>query len=256
MIFHTIPENIGIYFSNSELLVIDKHTILVYYFMDTLEDTMYGYAPFGGSPLMSFLPLITIVIIATFFGIRRSGSNLVLKEFRLNENEEEYFKISGRAAGLFNWILANMGINPLISLSCNKQTVIFESTAVRYGKTKLTIPLVGITGVTTGVYKPFSYLIFGVVSFILGIIIAFFPYVPSFPVFILGLLVGIIFVVLYFLRKLMLFSIYASGDRPVATIYMKKSIIEGQNIDEQKCEQAAALLNNAVLNIHVTLAKM
>lgn len=40
---------------------------------------------------------------------------------------------------------------------------------------------------------------------------------------------------------------YCGGDRAIATICMKKSIIEGQNIDETKYELAANTLLQAVL---------
>jgi hypothetical protein len=51
----------------------------------------------------------------------------------------------------------------------------------------------------------------------------------------------------------MLFSIYTGGDKPIATIRVKKSIIEGQSIDEHQYEFAAHALNKAVLEIHYIL---
>jgi hypothetical protein len=68
------------------------------------------------------------------------------------------------------------------------------------------------------------------------------------------LIVGAIFLFLYSLKKTIFFSVYNGGDKPIATICIKKSIIEGQNIDEQKNEAAANALNKVVLKIHYILA--
>jgi len=221
--------------------------------------SMAGPPPGGeampGAGIMTFLPLVAIVVIlllVSLAGKGRSSSSLVLKEFRLNENEDEFFRISGRASGILNWILSKCGINPITSLSCNKQAIKFEETAVRYGKKTLNIPLVAVTGVSSGVYKPFGLLVLGVVIIFAGIVGAFSP--AGVTSFVSGLIIGVIFIVLYSLRKLMLFRIFAGGDKPLVSIYVKKSIIEGQDIDELKYEQASNALNKAVLKIHVMLA--
>jgi hypothetical protein len=227
--------------------------------MGALERSYGGY---GSSPsaLSSILPFIIIVIILeAVIGRNRWGPVLVLKKFRLNENEDEFLKIEGRASGILSWILALCGIDPVTSLSCNKQAIKFEETAIRHGKKTLNIPLVAITGVSAGINKPFGLLVFGIV-FILGGIIGALP-LPSYGgsggkigVLILGLIIGAIFIILYSLKKTMLFSIYNGGDKPIATIRIKKSIIEGQSIDVLKYESAANALNKAVLGIHFILA--
>ena len=215
------------------------------------------YIPgFGYVGVTTFLPFLIIVVIGVaLLGRGRNVSKLVLKEFKLNENENEFFKISGRGSGLLNFLLAQIGINPVVSLSCNKQAIKFESTAIRYGKTTINIPLVAVTGVSSGVYKPFSLLVMGSLFILTGLIGAIsFSGGLSVIILLLGLLVGAIFIIRYFLGKMMLFSIYAGGDKPIAAISMSKSIIEGQSIDEQKYEQAADILNKVVLEIHANLA--
>jgi hypothetical protein len=178
---------------------------------------------------------------------------LVLKEFTLKENEDEFLKIVGRGSGLWSWILSLMGIEPVTSLSCNKESIKFEEAAIKYGKRTLNIPLIAVTGVSTGISKPFGLLLIGII-FILGGIIASFNRM-GIAAFIIGVIAGVILLFLYSLKKAMTFAVYNGGDRPIATIRMKKSIIEGQSVDEFKYASAAKALNNAVLEIHRILEK-
>jgi hypothetical protein len=211
--------------------------------------------------LVTFLPFtIILIILGAIIGTNHGGPVLVLKEFRLNENEEEFLKIAGRASGIISWILSLCGIDPVTSLHCNRDTIKFEEAALRYGKKTLSIPLVAITGVSSGINKPFGFLVFGII-FVLGGILGAIS-LPSYAggskaaVFIIGLIIGAIFLYLYSLKKTVMFSIYNGGDKPIASIRMKKSIIEGQSIDELKFETAANELNKAVLEIHYTLANV
>jgi hypothetical protein len=183
---------------------------------------------------------------------------LVLNEFRLNEIEDEFLKIAGRPSGILSWILSLCGIASVTSLECNRKTIKFETSAIRYGKRTVSIPLVAVTGVLSGVNKPFGLLVLGIVFILGGIIaaIALPRYAGNVKVgaFFIGLVIGAIFLILYSLKKTMSFGIYNGGDKPIETVRMKKSIIEGQSIDEVKFGAAAHALNKAVLDIHDILA--
>jgi hypothetical protein len=206
-----------------------------------------------------FLPVIIIVIIflAVFIKGIKGNPILVLKEFRLNENEDEFLKIAGRASGIFNWILSKFGIDPVTSINCNKEAIKFESAAIRYGKNTLNIPLVAVTGVASGINKPFGLLVLGIIFILTGIILAsVLPGGGKAGAFLGGLIVGVICLYFYSLKKNMLFSIYTGGDKPIATICVKKSIIEGKSIDELQYEAAAHALNKAVLEIRYILGNV
>jgi len=209
----------------------------------------YGYrAP---NPILSFLPFIIIVIIAAIIiplfgrGGNRGGTALVLKEFKLNENEDEFLKIVGRASGFIGWLLSIFGIDPITSLTCNKKSIKFEVAAIKNGKNTLNVPLASISGVQSGINKPFILLVFGIIFIFGGIFGAIAS--RSFGMFFIGVIIGVVCIVFYSLKKTMSFGIYCGGDRAVATICMKKSIIEGQSIDEAKYELAANALLQVVL---------
>ena len=214
---------------------------------------MYGYYGYGGASALDFLPLIIISIIILMIivpvivkGGKRGGVALVLKEFKLNENEDEFLKIMGRASGLIGWILSQFGIDPITSLCCNTKSIKFEEASIQKGKNTLNVPLASISGVYSGINKPFVLLVLGIIFIFGGIFGAIAS--RSFSMFFLGLIIGVVSIVFYYLKKTMIFGIYCGGDRPIATICLKKSIIEGQNIDESKYETAANVLLKAVLD--------
>ena len=223
-------------------------TTLLTFSMGASPEYAYGERTSSSTTIISFLPVLIIVIILValaFSGKNKGGPALVLREFKLNEEENEFLKISGRSPGLFSWILSTYGIDPIKSLSCNKQAIKFEEAAIRYGKRNLNIPLAAVTCVSSGIYKPFSLLILSMIFVIGGIIVAIL--IHSFGIFIIGLIIGVIFLVFYSLKKTIQFGIYAGGITPIITINLKKSIIEGQNIDTDKYEMAASVLNEAIL---------
>jgi len=174
---------------------------------------------------------------------RREAS--VLTEFKLDEGEEEFLKIKGRTPGLIGWVLSVLGIDAVTSLTCNRKSIRFEEASIRVGKNTINIPLTAVSAVSSGIDKPFAILCLGAVSIILGFIIAIFT--NSFGLFMLGLAIGAGFLILYKLKKNMSFGIFCGGDKPIAVILMKKSIIEGQDIDESRYEAAATALFKAVM---------
>ena len=212
----------------------------------------YGRSFLVGNRLISFLPFIIVLVILIILissnakGRIRGGTALVLKEFKLNENEDDFLKIVGRASGLLGWILSLFGIEPITSLSCNKKSIKFEKVAIKNGKNTLNVSLASVSGVYSGINKPFALLVFGIIFIFGGLFgsIAF----NNFYMFFLALIIGAVFIIFYYLKKTMTFGVYCGGDKPIATICIKKSIIEGQSIDESKYEFAAKALLQAVLN--------
>jgi hypothetical protein len=204
-----------------------------------------------GSFVTSLIPFIVLLVIffVIFGGNKKGTPILVLKEFKLKDDDDEFLRIKGRSSGLLSWILSLCGIDPVSSLSCNKQSIRFEEAAIRYGKKTLDIPLIAVTAVATGISKPFGLLVFGIIFLILGIAGIFIPEM-GIGIFIICLIIGVVFFIFYSLKKQMFFRVYNGGDKPVATIMAKKSIIEGQNVDEAKYMAAANALNKAVLEIN------
>ena len=222
-------------------IIVNAQEPMRYFIEDSSSvNFLVGYFPVA-------LVIIVIILAVVAIGKNNSSQVLVLKEFKLNEKEDEFLIIKGRTSGLLGWILSLCGIDPETTLTCNKRSIKYEMSAIRFGKQTLNIPLVAVTCVSSGIHKPFSLLVLGVV-FVLGGIISSIL-LNSFSVFMIGLIIGAVFLIIYYLNKTMRFSIFCGGDKdkPMATINLKKSIIEGQNIDDVKYASAAGAINKAVL---------
>jgi hypothetical protein len=187
----------------------------------------FGYGMSG--LLTTILPLavtvvVVLIVIAGLKGKRFGG--LILEEFNLNENEDEFLNIKGRASGFWNWILSLFDKAPTTFFTCNKQALKYEASNIKYN-----IPLTNITCVSSGMLKS------SILLLILGII------------FCLGLVtipIGIIFIIIYVLNKKTIhFGVYIGENKPMVTITMKRGIIG--SIDINKFESAARALNKAVL---------
>jgi len=194
-----------------------------------VPDYGYGRSSAGGGGLIAtFLPFIVIIIIilvamAISKGKRGNSPSLILEEFSLNENEDEFLRIKGRASGLWNWILSLFDKAPMTCLTFNKQLLKYEESNIKYN-----IPLFNITCVSSGMLKS------SVLLLIIGIL----------TIFMYG--IGIIFIVVWALnRKTMHFGIYINENAPMVTIKMKRGIID--SIDLNKFENAARILNEIVL---------
>ena len=209
-----------------------------------------GYGGFGDLYIIiSILVFIIALVGAIIYKRNRGGMVLVLKEFYLNERENVFLRIVGRVPGLSNAFRTMIGISPTTSFICDKQKLKFESASIS-GKETLNIPLVAITGVKTKLNKPVIFLVLGIVFIIFGIICTIalndFSYVGWLISF-----AGILFIILYAIRKTMAFCVYNGGQNPVAWITLtKRNLIDGKKIDESDFESAADILNKAILNAH------
>ena len=183
---------------------------------------------FGYVSLMTFLPfaIIVVVLIVAAIGKRSGNSALILEEFNLNENEDEFLKIRGRASGFWNWILSLFEKAPMTSFTCSKQELKYQVPNMNYN-----IPIVNIKCVSSAMINS------SVLLLVLGIICL---------ITIVGIPIGIILLIVYGLNKRTIhFGIYIGENKPMVSITMKRGIIG--SIDKAKFESAAIALNKAVL---------
>lgn len=166
---------------------------------------------------------------------------LVLKEFKLDENADEYLYISGRSEGIWAYLLTLIGIDTTTELRCNSKSLLFKTASLRKGQADITIPNSAVTAVVTGFHKPFALLVVAAL-FLLGGLSAHTIWSIA-----LGLVVAAVCVFLYYIGKSTLFGVYNGGDHPIAALYIKRSVIEGVSITFEKYQSAALLLNKAVL---------
>ena len=131
--------------------------------------------------------------------------------------------IRGRQEGFLSWFLSLVGVDATTTLRIDQQTVFFEAGSLA-GFQQRVIPLTSLSSCYFGYTKPWREAI------ALGILLL--------PLFGLGLILGPLY---YFLnKKLSLGVIEASG--VLNGIEFKRSVIEGQNINEEEGRRVIALV--------------
>lgn len=147
-------------------------------------------------------------------------NTLVIKKWHSSPNPDStgrYIEIVGRTAGLFGWLLALLGIDPITSIEMKADKFVFATGSLS-GQTKNVVPIEGISSYFYGYYKPWrEALIIGLLTFWL--------------LFLPGLLY-------YWLNKTLIVGIVEQSGL-IRSITFKRSVIEGQNIDEN---QASAVI--------------
>jgi len=169
---------------------------------------------------------------------------LVLKQFEIDKDADIFLKISGRESGILSFLLSLIGLDPITTFEADKKSVRFETVSVRKGKFRVSVPNSAITGVVTGWTKPFQLLVVAAVFLICGLS----GIGTSMAIVIAGVVVAAICLVFYFLNKSLFFGFYNGGDSPIAIMQVGRSVIENVPLDLEKFEEAAAVLNEVILN--------
>lgn len=137
------------------------------------------------------------------------------------DEAKNYVVIEGRAGGFVSWLLSLVQISPIVKMEINGDRILFNQGSLA-GTASRIIPLENISSTFYGYTKPWKE------SLVLGIFLGAFT-------FGIGAIVGVIY---YFLNKhLTVGFVEVSG--VVNAIAFKRSVIEGQNIDENQARAVA-----------------
>jgi len=169
-------------------------------------------------------------------------SALVLKKFDVNPEAEAFVDIEGRQGGLLSFLLNLAGIDSTVTLRCTATKIEYKAASWK-GFSNVTIPLQSVSAIVTGLKKPIELLIAAVAIFIASISAASQAGIAALGV---GLVISVILVGLYILKKEMALGVMNGGDT-VYGLSFKRSVIEGVTVDNEKVNQAVDLINAAVL---------
>ena len=137
--------------------------------------------------------------------------------------EGNFVSIVGRQEGVLSWLLSVIGIDATTRLRIDASRIFFEAGSLA-GFSQRVIPLENLSSAYFGFAKTWQ------TALVLGIVLA--------PIFLLGLIVGPLY---YFLnKKLSLGVVEVSG--LVSGIEFKRSVIEGQNINEDEAKRVIAII--------------
>ena len=183
-------------------------------------------------------------------GVRVAGPTLVLRKFSLNEDASDHYHIEiiGRASGLTAWLLTVMRFDTETSLKVSDKDIAFRSSSL-FGQIHQAAPLPCVSSTHCGYSRPFGYLILGAIFILVGLYsyLAVRPDNPGADLFpVIGLTIGLLFFIMYWLSKKMALSIQTKGGIIIGLIF-KRSVIENVPIDIQKSLQAINIINENVL---------
>ncbi len=178
--------------------------------------------------------------IMNIFQAASFGPPLVLRRYRIDENNKLMIDIVGRKSGIGAWLLTSMGLEVETSLRVTRQILYFKSASF-FGMTYNTVPLSMIASTHCGYTKSAFLLIAGVLITLFGI---FNMRLPLFGV--MAIIVGIAFLVSYWLSKKLTIYIETTGGMVIGLSF-RRSIIENVAVDIDQALKATQLINKQVL---------
>jgi len=181
---------------------------------------------------------------------------LVLKEFRIDKDADEFLCVSGEESGWLATLLKWIGMGPVTALRCGRDILKFVSSGIRKGNRSVSVPASAVTAVVAGFSKPFELLVGAVFSAIISVACLITAYFVGFDEDGAGFLIGafIVFAIIcsvaatqYKKSAFLQISVYTGGDLPIIAMRVKRSVVNGVTVDLEKFQNAADLLSDRVI---------
>lgn len=166
---------------------------------------------------------------------------LAIKQWAATERPQaggEFVRIHGREAGLLNWLLSFLGIDPTTTLCIDGRSVRLEQGSLG-GFMRVVTPLPKVATAVYGYAKPWRT---ALVIAAVGVALLAFVHWS------VGLIVLLAAPAYYFLNKQLFIEIRDSGAGR-ARIEFKRSVIEGQSIDERAGERIVNIVEMLLLGL-------
>lgn len=159
----------------------------------------------------------------------------VIKSWRANEQPDAegiYVNISGRAGGLVSWMLNLLDISPTVHMTVRADKIIFQKGSLE-GSLHFLTPLENTCSMFYALKRPLKEAV------VMGIVLG----VATFFTFgILGIAIAILY---YVLNKTLTIGFTDTGGR-LSEIPFKRSVIEGQAIDEAEAARVCDIMQRLV----------
>ncbi|RMH42766.1 MAG: hypothetical protein D6694_07645 [Gammaproteobacteria bacterium] len=155
--------------------------------------------------------------------------SLVIKKWYASKTPDKdgnYVHLVGREGGLISWILSLLRIDATVEVEVKDDVIRFVSSSLA-GKQIRVIPMKSITSAFYGYEKPWK------AALLLTVLL-----MPA----LIGLIVGPLYYILN--KNLTVAVVEASGW--VGAFSFRRSVIEGQNIDEERAYQIIELIRTQI----------
>jgi hypothetical protein len=163
-------------------------------------------------------------------------SNYVIKSWQANNSDTPNggpaVRIEARAAGLLSWLLGVLNISPTIVFAVDERHIRFEEGSLAGSVTHLT-PLENTCSTFYGFTKPWKEAV--AVGFVVGTMFWFLLAIP-------GIILGVLY---YYLNMTLTVGFTTKGGSSHAVSF-KRSVIEGQKIDEAEAARVCAIIQRLV----------
>lgn len=171
-----------------------------------------------------------------------TASPLVLRRFQIDETgiSGAHVWIEARQQGIFNFLLTLIGLDPTTTLKVSRGSISFQNSSV-FGSSQISTPLPNIGAFIGGYKKPFFSLLFGVIFSFFGLLVTG----AGETLGILGLIVGLAFLLHYYLQKTMYIGFETSGGATYGFAF-KASLIEGVNVNIDRVSSTIDYVNSLI----------
>ena len=150
------------------------------------------------------------------------------------DQDGNYVNIDGRAGGLMSWLLNLLGISPTVSLAVRGDKIMFQKGSLE-GSQHLLTPLENTCSMFYAFRRPLKEAV------ILGIILGLLTF---FSFGILGIAIAVVY---YLLNKTLTIGFTDIGGHQ-QVVPFKRSVLEGQVIDEAEAARVCDLIQRLVDN--------
>lgn len=201
-------------------------------------------------PVVGFILVLVVRGLTRRGGIRIAGPILVLRKFIIEEDQSSnvLVDIVGRASGITAWLLTVIGLDAETSLKVTDKEVSFKSSSVS-GQTHQVVPLPSVSSIHCGYSKSISYLILGAIVLLTSLFTVL-DQGGGGAFFLIGLIIGGVFLVAYYLSKKIVVSVETSGGI-VLGLSFKRSVIENVSVDIDKALKAIEIVNLTVIKSQI-----
>jgi hypothetical protein len=179
-----------------------------------------------------------------------AGPTLVLRKFKINESpiDNVLIEIVGRPEGIIGWLLTTLGLDAETALKVTDTEISFKSSSLQ-GELHRVVSLQSVSSTHCGYSKPILFMIIGVIVIIGGILGGIAE--SSVSIFFVGLILGMVFVNLYWLKKAIILTLETSGGM-VLGLAFSRSVIENVSIDMEQALNAIRTINKYVVKSQIS----
>jgi hypothetical protein len=186
-------------------------------------------------------------------GIHIAGPTLVLRKFKIDDapSAEVVVDIVGRVSGIIAWLLTIIGFDAEYNLKVTDKEITFKSSSL-YGQIHRIVPLPSVASTHCGYSKPIGYLIMGAI-FLVGSVLSGLEIRSGGGLIVIGLVIGVIFLIAYYLSKKIAISLETSGGMQFGLSF-KRSVMETVSVDMDQALRAIRIINQKIIESQMRMS--